>query len=195
MAWTATDHFFQLVLMLTVVLSAQAFGRRANNRRLLREAQHLRVALAIAIAALRKLYEANLTIVASAGNSLLSGRNQITLLRSQLGRLISLDMHEVEAVMRACCAAERVETEMAGSSKKAGGVHHPVAPDNDAERQILESTLRETCALLLDAEQLLAFSGSAKTKKTPAGFPAGVSSSASNQEPGSDLLSHRQSRH
>jgi hypothetical protein len=152
--WTASDHLFQLVIMLVVILSAQAIARRAHRKRVLDEIRRLRVALAIVLAALRELYEDDLAILARGELAVISGRNRINLLRTQLTRLTSLETSEVEALMTACVAAECVETDMAIYGKKIGGVAYTIFSGKEA-RPTLESRLRESCAALLAAEELL----------------------------------------
>lgn len=153
--WTASDHIFQLGIMLTVILGAQALARRATRKRLRAEARRVRIALAVGLEALRKVHEDNLGLLTADGQPLLSGRNQIHLLRAQLGRLAILEDVEVEAVMTACVAAERAETEIAVTSRKTGAVGITLLPDNPAARQRLAPMLQETCSSLLAAEQLL----------------------------------------
>src|SRR5208283_2365372 len=101
-----------------------------------------------------KLYEDNLTSLSGGERPLISGRNQINLLRTQLGRLTSLEPPEIEAVMAASIAAERAETEMAIAGRKVDGVAFWIPKKNEAQ-VIIESTLREVCSMLGAAEELL----------------------------------------
>lgn len=142
--WTPADHLFQLFVMLTVVLSAQVLARRSALRQRQREAQRLRIILAIGFAALRGVYEDNLRmLVDSDGRKLSSSRHHIGLLRTQLARIVYLEGAEAAAVMNACVAAERAEV----------ALMQP--PGNEAARRMLELVLRETCSQLLDTEQRL----------------------------------------
>ena len=154
MWWTVCEHLFQFCLMGTIILSSQAMARRAHNDRLRGDVSRLRVALSISLQALRKLYEDNLAILCSGEFPLISGRNQITLLRTQLGRLTSLHAPAIEAVLTANIAAERLETEMAIAGRKFEGVAFAI-PSKDAARGNLLSMLRETCSRLAIAEDLL----------------------------------------
>jgi len=130
MWWTVCEHLFQFCLMGTIILSSQAMARRAHNDRLRGDVSRLRVALSISLQALRKLYEDNLAILCSGEFPLISGRNQITLLRTQLG------------------------TEIAIAGRKFEGVAFAI-PSKDAARGNLLSMLRETCSRLAIAEDLL----------------------------------------
>jgi hypothetical protein len=141
--------------MLAIILSAQAFARRAQTKRLVVEAQRLRVALAIVLAALREAYEEDLAILAGSRDlPLISGRNQIALLRTQLARLTSLDAPEVEAVMAASVAAERVEMDLPISGRRVGDVAIAISSGQEVKRT-LEASLREAHTALLTAELLL----------------------------------------
>ena len=157
--WSLSDHLVQLSCMAMIVWGAQAFARRAHRRRVSREARRLRSALHIGLSALRKLYEDNLAGPSASERPLISGRNQINLLRTQLGRLASLEPLEVEAVMAACIAAEGAETEMAIAGRKVGGVAFWIPRKNDAARAITESALRTVCSALRSAEELLNSNG------------------------------------
>ncbi len=111
--WSLSEHLVQFSFMAAIIWGAQAFARRAHHGRASREARRLRIALGIGLSALRELYEADLASLSGGERPLISGRNQINLLRTQLGRLTSLEPPEVEAVMSASIAVERAETEMA----------------------------------------------------------------------------------
>lgn len=150
-----SEHVVQLSFMAMIIWGAQAFARRAHSGRVKREARRLRSALHIGLSALRKLYQDSLADLSGGERPLISGRNQINLLRTQLGRLTSLDPPEVEAVMTACIAAEGAETAMAIAGRKVGGVAYWIPRKNDAAREIIESTLRDVCCTLRTAEELL----------------------------------------
>jgi hypothetical protein len=152
--WSVSEHLVQLSFMAVIIWGAQAFARRAQEGRVSREARLLRSALNISLSALRKLYEDDLASLSGGERPLISGRNQITLLRTQLGRLTSLEPPEVEAVMAASIAAERSETEMAIAGIRVGGVAFWIPKKNDV-MDIVESTLREVCSTLRTAEELL----------------------------------------
>lgn len=153
--WSTTfEHFFQLCGMAAIILSARAFSHRAQGDRVRGEARRLRSALTINVAALRRHYEGNLGIFSDGKLPLISGRNQINLLRTQLGRLTFLDPPEIEAVMTASVAAEMVETEMARSGNRSGGIAFTI-PETRELRTLLRSTLRDACSALQFAEKLL----------------------------------------
>jgi len=140
--------------MAAILLGAQAFSRRANARRARAEAQRLRHALAVGLPALRKLYEDDLAAFSRSDLPVASGRNQIGLLRTLFGRLLSLDSPEIEAVMAASIAAERVETAMAIGGVKVGGAGFTIPKKHEA-REALRAALREACQLLIAAEEIL----------------------------------------
>jgi hypothetical protein len=152
--WSVSEHFVQLSFMAAIIWGAQAFARRAHHGRVSREARRLRSALGISLSALRKLYEDNLASLSDGERPLISGRNQINLLRIQLGRLTSLEPPEIEAVMAASIAVETAETEMAIAGRKVGGVAFWIPKKNEV-KGIIESTLREVCSMLRTAEELL----------------------------------------
>jgi hypothetical protein len=146
------DHFGPVCLVL--ILGSQALTRRAQRQRWRNEARNLRACLSLNLQALRTLYLHNLSALTANESPLLSGRQQISLLRTQLGRLTSLDKSDVEAVTLACIAMEKAEATLVVAGKGHGGARLP-NPRRDERRTILLSTLRETCALLEEAEQLL----------------------------------------
>jgi hypothetical protein len=154
MWWTVSEHLFQFCLLVTIILSSQAMSRRAQSDRLRSDGSRLRVALTIGLQSLRKLYEDNVDILSGGELPLISGRNQINLLRTQLGRLTTLHAPEIEAVMSANIAVERVETEMAIAGRKIEGVAFAI-PAKDEARANLLLMLRETCSMLAAAEDLL----------------------------------------
>lgn len=151
---TAFEHFFQLCGMAAILLSARAFSLRTQDHRMRADGQRLRRALTISIQALRNHYEDNLRVFSHGKLPLTSGRNQINLLRTQLGRLMLLDPPEIEAVMVASVAAEVVETEMTRSGSRIGGVAF-AGPERVEMRTLLGSTLRDACSALQAAEALL----------------------------------------
>jgi hypothetical protein len=167
MLWTAFEHFSQIFFMAAIILGSHALSRRTHRERVHHDAQRLRSALTISLPALRKLYEDNLSILSGGEPLLISGRNQINLLRTQLGRLTSLDPPEIEAVMAASIAAERAETAMGIADRKSGGVACIISGNHEA-RKILESTLREVCSMLETAEELLNPHGTLRHEKPSA---------------------------
>ncbi len=152
--WSLSEHLVQFSFMAAIIWGAQAFARRAHHGRASREARRLRIALGIGLSALRELYEADLASLSGGERPLISGRNQINLLRTQLGRLTSLEPPEVEAVMSASIAVERAETEMAIAGQKVGGVTYLVPQKKDAGG-FVASALQEACSMLRSAEELL----------------------------------------
>ncbi|MGA2190033.1 MAG: hypothetical protein ABSH33_16005 [Steroidobacteraceae bacterium] len=145
--------------MAMIIFGAQGFSRRAQRERTRLEAQRLRSALGVGLRALRNLHEDNLRVLAGARPPLMSGRHQMGLLRTQLGRLIVLDQPEIEAVLTASIAAEAAEAMMAVSGKPLAGVAFS-APKGDEDVGILQSSLERACAMLEAAETLLTGSGS-----------------------------------
>jgi hypothetical protein len=167
MSWTAFEHFSQIFFMAAIILGSHALSRRTHRERVHHDARRLRSALTISLPALRKLYEDNLSILSGGERLLISGRNQINLLRTQLGRLTSLDPPEIEAVMAASIAAERAETAMGIADRKIGGVACIISGNHEAKK-ILESTLREVCSMLETAEELLNPHGTPRQEKPSA---------------------------
>ncbi len=155
---TGWEHIGQLCLMAMVIFGAQGFARRAQRERMRLEAQRLRCALTVSLQALRKLHEDNLRVLAGKRPPLMSGRHQMGLLRTQLGRLIVLDQTEIEAVLTASIAAERAEAMMAISGKALAGVAFTV-PKGDEEMGIVQSSLKQACAMLEAAERLMTGTG------------------------------------
>jgi hypothetical protein len=155
---TGWEHIGQLCFMAMVIFGSQGFTRRAQRERTRLEAQRLRGALTVSLQALRKLYEDNLRVLAGGRPPLMSGRHQMGLLRTQLGRLIALDQSEIEAVLAASIAAEGAEAIMAIGGKAVAGVAFTV-PTGDEERGILQSSLMQACAMLEAAEILMTGTG------------------------------------
>jgi hypothetical protein len=153
--WSTTfEHLFQLCGMAAILWGSRAFSVRTQGERTRREGQRLRMALAISLQALHNHYENNLRISSGGKMSLSSGRNQINLLRTQLGRLTLLDTPEVEAVMAASVAAEVAETQMIRSGSRSGGSAFTI-PEGPVARTLPRSTLRDACSALQAAEELL----------------------------------------
>ena len=154
--WSTSEHLVQLSFMAMIIWGAQAFARRAHSGRVSREARRLRSALHIGLSALRKLYQDNLADLSGGERPLISGRNQINLLRTQLGRLTSLDPPEVEAVMAAMhCGRRERRRKWQSPAEKSEVLHSGFPRKNDAAKEIIESTLREVCSTLRTAEELL----------------------------------------
>lgn len=162
--WSTSEHFVQLSFMAVIIWGAQALARRAHSERVSRETRRLRCALHIGLSALHKLYRDNLANLYGGERPLISGRNQINLLRTQLGRLTSLEPPEVEAVMAASIAAERAETEMTIAGRKVGGVAFWI-PGKDEAKGIIESALREVCSTLRTAEEILISNAAARAER------------------------------
>ncbi|MGH8337110.1 MAG: hypothetical protein ACRETL_09905 [Gammaproteobacteria bacterium] len=154
MYWSPMEHLFQVCLMGVLIFGAQAFARRIQSARSRNETHGLRGGLAVSLKALRNLYSDNLNALVSGKSLLLSGRQQINLLRILLGRLLRLERIEVEAVISACIAAETAEAAMAVVGKQMGGVSFAI-PEPEDERVIVESTLLRSCSMLDAAMHLL----------------------------------------
>ncbi len=148
------ERYVPLLGMAVIIFSAQALGRRAQRVRLHGEAVRLRGAMAISLQALRRLYENNLRVLAGGRPPLVSGRNQITVLRILLPRLLSLDQPEIGAVIEAVIATEAAETALAVAGTRIGGVAFGV-PKDAADARELESVLSQACAALETAEGLM----------------------------------------
>jgi hypothetical protein len=162
---TISEHFGPIFFMVAVMVGSQVFARRVQQKRLRDEVWRLRSALTVSIKALRRLYEGNLRVLAGGGPPLISGRNQIILFRIHFGRLISLDQCEIEAVLDASLAAERVETAMAIAGKIVGGVAFTV-PEGDEARGMLESALMQACSMLATAEEVMTPMGRRRDERT-----------------------------
>jgi hypothetical protein len=155
--WSTTfEHFFQLCGMAAILWGSRAFSLRTQGDRTRAEGERLRRALTISIKALHKHYEDNLVSFCCEKLPLSSGRNQINLLRTQLGRLTLLDPPEIEAIMAASVAVEVAETEFArcGGRGRAGGAAFAI-PEKPELRTVLRSALRDACSTLRAAEELL----------------------------------------
>jgi len=165
MQWTVLGHFGAVCLMGLIVLSSQTLTRRMQRGRMRTEARRLRDCLLISFQALRVLHEENLVVLGGGRPPLMSARHQIHLLRTQLGRLHTLEQSEVEAVMSACVALERLESILALAGKSVTGVSFTL-PKSEEDRRVLHLALRQTCALLETAEGRL--------RETQGGADAGM---------------------
>jgi len=166
MSWTFAEHFGPLCFMVTLMVGSQVLARRAQTKRSRREALRLRRALVASFQALRALYESNLSRLADGKSPLASGRHQISLLRIHLGRLITLDEAEVEAVVAASHAAEGIETAMSIAGKPIGGMAFSL-PAEDSGKEAVGSALRKACSIFESAEYLLASNGMPRNQETP----------------------------
>src|SRR5579862_3386405 len=161
MVGVSWEHFGPLCLLL--ILGSQALNRRAHRIRWRNEVRSLRAGLKVGLHSLRDLYGENLHTVAGSKRTLVSGRHQLNLLRTQLGRLPSLTELEAETVMLACIAAERAES-MLEAARKTLAPADVVIHRRDEKRAIAESAFQAACAALEAAETLLAATDSTKTK-------------------------------
>jgi hypothetical protein len=155
-------------VFLLLILGSQALNRRAQRIRWRNEVRSLRAGLKVGLHSLHGLYGENLLAIARSKRTLVSGRNQLNLLRTQLGRLPSLKELEVETVMLACIAAERAES-MLEAAGKALAPADVVIHRRDEKRAMAESAFQAACAALEAAEALLAASDSTEIKGTAAG--------------------------
>ena len=160
------DHFGPLCLLL--ILGSQALNRRAQRIRWRNEVRSLRAGLKVGLHSLRDVYAENLQAVARPKRTFVSGRHQLNLLRTQLGRLPSLKELEAETVMLACIAAERAET-MLEAAKKALAPADVVIHRRDEKRAMAESAFQAACGALEAAETLLAASDTTGTKGAASG--------------------------
>jgi hypothetical protein len=166
MGWTdltsVFERFSQFIFMAAMILGNQAISRRAQDRRVRGEVQRIRYLLRGVLRALHDLYDDNLRLLANGDRLLLSGRNQIALLRIHFGRLVSLNEAEIEAVLAASIAMEVAETAMVVAGKPMGGVAITLPPEGGVAEAVKLPLLRALAALET-AQALLA----------PAGPPAG----------------------
>ena len=148
------EHFGPLCIMAALVFTSQAANRRAQAVRQRREAQGLRRALYIGVKALNELYSKNADILEKGGLPLISGRQQLALLRVHLGRINVLEEPEIDLLILAAIAAESAETSMAMAGKAIGAAAF-TAPAQIEERQLLRSALDSACSALSVAESEL----------------------------------------
>lgn len=153
------DRFSQLAFMAVIIFGSHAIARRAQDRRVREEARRIRAALGVSLQALWELYQDNLRLLSSGSRQLLSGRNQVQVLRIQLGRLVTLQEGEIEAVLAANIALEAAETAMAVAGKPLGGVAFTVSADGSADEAVKQPLLH-VCAILEAAQALLAAAAS-----------------------------------
>jgi hypothetical protein len=149
---TLWEHFGPVFLLL--ILVSQALNRRAQRIRLRNEVRNLRTSLRLGLHSLRALYASNLTGLAAGKPSLMSGRQQINLLRTQLNRLHSLDPSEIEAVMSACIEMELAESKLAICGKGIAGVSFST-PKAGEETKALQTVLLQTCARIETAVDVM----------------------------------------
>ena len=147
------ERFSQVIMMGAVILAAQTIARRTQDRRVREEIGRVRSLLRVGLRALRDLYGNNLRLLVSGDGPLLSGRSQIILLRTSVGRLVSLNELEIKAVMDANIAMELAETAMAVGGKPTGGVAFTLPPEG-TER--VKLPLLRAWEALETAEALLA---------------------------------------
>jgi hypothetical protein len=114
----------------------------------------LRSALVIGLTSLSRVYGDDADVLAHQPRRLVSGRNQMNLMRTQLGSIMTPDEEEVEAVRTACIAAERAETWLDIAGRRLGGPAMPV-PQRDDLRATLKSTLDDATKQLQAAVDVL----------------------------------------
>jgi hypothetical protein len=143
-----------MCMMAALLIGNRAFMRDSQYRKLRGEARGVRLALTLSLQALRKIYAANLGVLAGGKPALIAGRNQINLLRVQLARLTCLEPREIEAVWGASIAAETAETAMAINGKGGSNASVAVLERGDALDRI-RAALTQACAMLETAANLL----------------------------------------
>lgn len=158
------DHFGPVCLVL--ILGSQALNRRAHRIRWRNEVRSVRTGLRVNLHSLRMLYTENLQSVVHSRRTLVSGRQQINLLKTQLGRLASLPENEVESVMLACIAAEKAESMLAVAGKLMSAVSVVVHRRNE-KLALVESALQAACSMLEAAEKLLSSNGKGGDEDKP----------------------------
>jgi len=154
MLWTLLERFGPMCMMAALLIGNRAFMRDSQYRKLRGEARGVRIALTLSLQALRKIYAANLGVLAGGKPALIAGRNQINLLRVQLARLTCLEPREIEAVWGASIAAETAETAMAINGKGGSNASVAVLERGDALDRI-RAALTQACAMLETAANLL----------------------------------------
>jgi hypothetical protein len=169
MLGTLWEHFGPVFLLLLLV--SQALNRRAQRIRWRNEVRSLRTSLRLGLHSLRTLYASNLTALAAGKPWLMSGRQQINLLRTQLSRLHSLDQPEIEAVMSACIEMELAESKLAICGKGIAGVSFS-APKAAEETKALETLLLQTCARIETAVDVMTPDGHTTDSAVHPQFPA-----------------------
>jgi len=157
---------------LLLILGSQALNRRAQRLRWRNEVKSLRAGLKVGLQSVRETHEENLRAIAQSRRTVVSGRHQLNLLRTQLGRLPSLEQTEAETVMLACIAAERAES-MLESARKALMSADVVIHRRDEKRAMAESALRAACSALERAAVLLA-TGSTQPTRAAAALETGA---------------------
>jgi hypothetical protein len=140
--------------MAVIIFGAQAISRHAHHKRLRAETQRLRSVLTLGLSALQRTYEDDMELLPHRPRRLVSGRHQMNLLRSQMGRMTNLETPETEAVMRACIAAERVETFLEIAGKQMGKVAVPIPQRNELKAS-LKTTMVEAIAQIRLAVDVL----------------------------------------
>jgi hypothetical protein len=163
---TVSDHVIQVCLMALVIFGSHVWTHRVQTERLRGEARRVRSVLTMSLRALRKLYEGNLDVLSGGKPPLISGRNQISLLRMQFSRLVCLDQPEIEAVWEASIGAESVEAAIAVAGKGVGAVAFGV-PEDDGVRATLKSALAQACSMLETAEHLMTPTAMRRDERAP----------------------------
>jgi hypothetical protein len=154
MFWTMSERLAPICLMALVLVLSRLMAQRGHRQRLRTEAQRLRRALHVGLQGLRHLYEGNLGMLESGERRLISGRNQIGLFRSQMGRLVCLEEVEVDAVMMACIAAELAESAMAVAGRSVAGATF-VLLGPLKQKEALVAALSQACSSIRSAEDVL----------------------------------------
>lgn len=150
----AWEHISQLGFMAIIIFGSQGITRRVQRERLRVEAGNLRAALIIGCESLREIFEENLCALAGGGAPLMPARHPMSLLRTQLARLTTLEQHEIEAVLTALFAAERADAAMAISGRPAAGAAL-TTPRKAEEKEALKSAMTQASALLESARMSL----------------------------------------
>ena len=152
---SAVGSVSQFIFVATMVFGGQAFARRIHDLRTRADARRIRAMLRLSFAALRELYADNLRKLENAESPLLSGRNQMVLLRMQLPRLTLLEREgEVEAVLAANIAMEAAETAMTVAGKPLGGVAFTM-PEDGTGTAAIGPLLEQACDALETALAIL----------------------------------------
>ena len=154
-ATTAVHYLAQFVFMALLINGSQALARRAQDRRGQREAARIRAILRASFGALLEIYDSNRRSLAAGERTLLSGRQQIQVLRIYLGRLAALeDAAEIDAALSASFAMEAAEAAIAAAGKPVNGVAFMLPEDGNAADTV-DPMLRQACTTLEAAVELL----------------------------------------
>ena len=164
--WPIWIHLASISIMATVVVMNHRVMRRVVERRTARDSVRLRVALCAELAAIQALYSENLRRLSERAAFVLSGKGLQSVYRANIGRLVLLTGPEIEVLVTAAAAQERVEGLLAGHGKPRTNLAWELPP-NDAKRAEIRCAILHAAAAAERARAQL----SGQTDET--GVPAG----------------------